>query len=137
MFPFFLYKNNIYLLIILAIIGNINTTNEKKVILNQFEYELNISKYNLTILNLNIELYNMKYSLMAYINDSNFKFDDIFTFYSPYYNHFWLFYISDINVFNQIISKYKCINDYMIIYGIIIPKNIKNKIPKEFNKAFL
>ena len=135
MFPFFSYKNNIYLLIMLAIIGNINTTNEKKVILNQFEYEINISKYNLTILNLNIELYNMKYSLMAYINDSNFKFDDIFTFYSPYYNHFWLFYISDINVFNQIISKYKCINDYMIIYGIIIPKNIKNKIPKEFNKA--
>jgi hypothetical protein len=76
----------------------------------------------------------MKYSLMAYINDSDININNIFTYYTPYYNHFWLFYISDINIFNQVISKYKCINNYMIIYGIIIPKSLANKLSKDFSE---
>ena len=134
MYTFFSYKYNIYLLIFFSVIGSIDTSDEKMIILNQHEYELNISEYNLTILNLNIELYNMKYSLLAYINDSNCKCDDIFSYFTPYYNHFWIFYISDLNIFNQIISKYKCINDYMIIYGIIIPKSLRNELPKKFGE---
>ena len=133
MFSIF-FRGYIYLLALLTILENINSKNEKNIILNQYEYELNISKFDLSILNLNIELYNMKYSLMAYINDSNFKLNELFSFYSPYYNHFWLFYISDIDIYSQIISKYKCINDYMIIYGIIIPKSLKNKISSQFNE---
>ena len=123
-----------FLIQFFTIFGNANSIKENHIILHQFEYELNISKYNLTLLNLNIELYNMKYSLLAYINETNLNLNEIFSYYTPYYNHYWLFFISDINIFNQIISKYKCINDYMIIYGIIIPKSLKNKLSKEFTK---
>ena len=134
MFSFFLH-GYIYILILFSILENVNSKNfERKIILNQYEYELNISQFDLSILNLNIELYNMKYSLMAYINDSNFKLNELFSFYSPYYNHFWLFYISDIDIYSKIISKYKCINDYMRIYGIIIPKSLKDKISNQFNE---
>lgn len=133
--PSISFHGYIYILFLFSIFENINTKNfENKIFLNQYEYELNISKYELSILNLNIELYNMKYSLMAFINESNSKIDELFSFYTPYYNHFWLFYISDIDIYSQIISKYKCINDYMIIYGIIIPKSLKSKISRQFNK---
>lgn len=132
MFSKFNYKY-LYIFIIFFSIIEIITNNENIVILNQYEYELNISKYNLTVLNLNKEIYNMKYSLMAYINDSNINKEKIFSDYTPYYNHFWLFFITDIKIFNQMISRYKCINDYMIIYGIIIPKSLTTKLPKYFN----
>ena len=129
-----IYNRYIYYLIIFSIIQNITSKVENIIILNQYEYELNISKYYLTVLHLNREIYNMKYSLIAYINDSNLNINDVFTYYTPYYNHFWLFYISDINIFNEIIEKYKCINDYMIIYGIIIPKSLVNELPKKFSE---
>ena len=132
MFSIFYYKY-LYLIIIFFSIIEIISNNENIIILNQYEYELNISKYNLTMLNLNKEIYNMKYSLMAYINDSNINKEKIFSYYTPYYNHFWLFFITDIKIFNQMISRYKCINDYMIIYGIIVPKSLTPKLPKSFN----
>ena len=134
MLSIFFYRY-IYYLILFSIINIIISNEENIIILNQYEYELNISKYYLTVLNLNRELYNMKYSLMAYINELNFNVNNIFTYYTPYYNHYWLFFISDINIFKEMISKYKCINDYMIIYGIIIPKNLASKLPKEFSKV--
>ena len=34
---------------------------------------------------------------MAYINELNFNVNNIFTYYTPYYNHYWLFFISDLN----------------------------------------
>ena len=132
MFSKFYYKY-LYIFIVFFSIIEIISNNENIVILNQYEYELNISKYNLTVLNLNKEIYNMKYSLMAYINDSNINKEKIFSYYTPYYNHFWLFFITDIKIFNQMISKYKCVNDYMIIYGIIVPKSLTPKLPKSFN----
>lgn len=130
--PFEFFYGYIFLLLILF---SLSSSKENIIILKQYEYELNIYKYNLTILNLNIDMYNMKYSLLAYINNTNFDFENIFSYYTPYYNHFWLFFISDINVFNKIISKYKSTNDYMTIYGIIVPKILKNELPKSFPKS--
>ena len=42
----------------------INSEGFTEIILNKYEYEINVSKYDLTILNLNTELYDMKYSLI-------------------------------------------------------------------------
>ena len=36
-----------------------------QIILNKYDYELNVSKFDLTVLNLNKELYDMKYSLIS------------------------------------------------------------------------
>ena len=130
MFPILL---EFFFLIIVFLLKS-NSCQENVVVLNQYEYELNIFKYNLTIINLNKELYNMKYSLLVYINHAEFKVDNIFKYYTNYYNHYWLFFITDINIFNNIISKYESINEYMIIYGIIIPKKLKNKLPRKINK---
>ena len=105
----------------------------KEIILNKYEYEVNISKYDLTVLNLNTELYDMKYSLMAYINDINFE-ENLFSYYTKFYNHFWLFYISDLKILNQLLNKHNSKNDYMTIYGVIIPENLKNKLNYDFNK---
>ena len=105
----------------------------KEIILNKYEYEVNISKYDLTVLNLNTELYDMKYSLMAYINDNNFE-ENLFSYYTPFYNHFWLFYISDLKILNQLLNKHNSKSDYMTIYGVIIPENLKNKLNYDFNK---
>ena len=60
--------------------------------------------------------------------------EDLFDYYTPFFNHFWIFYISDIKVLNELLSKYKGKNDYMTIYGIIIPKELMNIIPRNFNK---
>ena len=105
----------------------------KEIILNKYEYELDVSEFGLTLLNLNTELYDMNYSLMAYINDTFFN-EDLFNYFTPFFNHFWIFYISDIKVLNDILNKYKGKNDYMTIYGIIIPKKLMNIIPRNFNK---
>ena len=104
-----------------------------QIILNKYDYELNVSKFDLTVLNLNKELYDMKYSLMAYINDTNLD-ENIFKSYTPFYNHFWLFYISDMKIFNEILFNSKYSNDYMKIFGIIVPKSLKNKIVKNLNR---
>ena len=82
----------------------------KEIILNKYEYEVNISKYYLTVLNLNTELYDMKYSLMAYINDDNYE-ENLFNYYTPFYNHFWLFFISDLKILNQILNTYSSKSD--------------------------
>ena len=105
----------------------------KEIILNKYEYELDVSEIGLTLVNLNTELYDMNYSLMAYLNDS-FCNEIVFDYFTPFFNHYWIFYISDLNVLNEILGKYKGKNDYMTIYGIIIPKNLMNNIPKNFNK---
>ena len=113
----------------------INSEGFTEIILNKYEYEINVSKYDLTILNLNTELYDMKYSLMAYINDTNLD-ENLFKYYTPFYNHYWLFYVSDIKIYEEILKRYKSKNDYMTLYGIIIPKNLKNKLNSHFNKLF-
>ena len=111
-----------------------NSERIKEVILNKYEYELNVSKYDLTILNLNTELYDMKYSLLAYINDTNYE--NLFKYYTSFYNHFWLFYISDIKIYEEILNRYKNKNNYMTIYGIILPRHLINQIKQNFNKLF-
>ena len=109
-----------------------NSEGLKEIILNKYEYELNVSRYDLTILNLNTELYDMKYSLMAFINDTNYDLN-LFNYYTPFYNHFWLFYISDVTIFEEIIHKYRIKSDYMTIFGIIIPKHLKDKLKRNFD----
>jgi hypothetical protein len=69
---FSIYYRYIYYLIFFSIINNIASNEENIIILNQYEYELNISKYYLTVLNLNREIYNMKYSL-SHLNIRNFN----------------------------------------------------------------
>ena len=127
------FKTYIFILYLFYKIRCQHSESFKEIILNKYEYELDVYKYGLTLVNLNTELYDMKYSLMAYINDTNFN-DNLFNYYSPFYNHFWIFYISDINVLNEILNKYKGKNDYMTIYGVIIPKFLMNYIPKNFSK---
>ena len=75
----------------------------------------------------------MKYSLMAYINDDNYE-ENLFNYYTPFYNHFWLFFISDLKILNQILNTYSSKSDYMTIYGVIIPDNLKSKLDYDFNK---
>ena len=70
---------------------------------------------------------------MAYINDTNFD-KNLFNYYTPFYNHFWLLYITDLKLFDEILNKYNSNNDYMTIYGIIIPAKFKDKILRNFNK---
>ena len=72
---------------------------------------------------------------MAYINDTNLD-ENIFKSYTPFYNHFWLFYISDMKIFNEILFNSKYSNDYMKIFGIIVPKSLKDKIVKNLNRIF-
>lgn len=127
------FVRNFFIIYFLYIVKCDLSEELKEIILNKYEYELNVSKYDLTILNLNTELYDMKYSLMAYINDSNFD-ENIFLQYTPFYNHFWLFFISDIKIYEEILKRYKTKNDYMNIYGIIIPKNMKNELNQNFDK---
>ena len=128
-----IFKTYICLLFFLYELKCKDSNELKEIILNKYEYELDVSEFGLTLLNLNTELYEMNYSLMAYINDT-FLNEDLFDYYTPFFNHYWIFYISDINVLNEILNKYKGKNDYMTIYGIIVPKNLMNNIPRNFNK---
>ena len=128
-----IFKTYIYILFFLYEFKCKDSKELKEIILNKYEYELDVSEFGLTLLNLNTELYDMNYSLMAYINDTFFN-EDLFNYFTPFFNHFWIFYISDIKVLNDILSKYKGKNDYMTIYGIIIPKKLMNIIPRNFNK---
>ena len=123
-------KYQLLILIYFQIIKEVHNKKKEIIILQQIEYEIYSSTYNLEIINLNREIYNMRYSLIANLDEQNI--DSIMNDYTPYYNHFWLFLITDINTFTDIISKYKCINDYMIIYGIIVPQSMQLLLPKDY-----
>jgi len=128
-----IFRLAIFKICLLNLINCVDSEGLKEIILNKYEYELNVSKFDLKILNLNTELYDMKYSLMAYINDTNFD-KNLFNYYTPFYNHFWLLYITDLKLFDEILNKYNSNNDYMTIYGIIIPAKFKDKVLRNFNK---
>ena len=75
------FKEYIFILFLLYKLKCKDSDGLKEIILNKYEYELDVSVFGLTLLNLNTELYDMNYSLMVYINDTFFK-----------WGSFWLLY---------------------------------------------
>ena len=58
-----IFRLAIFKICLLNFINSVDSEGLKEIILNKYEYELNVSKFELKILNLNTELYDMKYSL--------------------------------------------------------------------------
>ena len=123
-------------LIILAFIITINSSTLKKddeLYLIHVEYQYNITKYNFTILNRDdAEINEYLSARIAFMNHTNSD-KDIFGKYSDYINKQWLFLVNSSEVANYLLKKDDYKKNNLYINGIIVPKNLQYKMPKDNN----
>ena len=121
--------------IILIVFGLINLINNKKSeLFSLLIYENTFLKdtYNLTLLNSKDSKFSNSPSKLAYITDLDNLDSEIYNYYSKYFNRIWIFYISDLNQINKVLSK--SIGNNILITGILMPKSLKYNITKKNNK---
>ena len=118
--------------IILIVFGLINLINNKKSeLFSLLIYENTFLKdtYNLTLLNSKDSKFSNSPSKLAYITDLDNLDSEIYNYYSKYFNRIWIFYISDLNQINKVLSK--SIGNNILITGILMPKSLKYNITKK------
>ena len=120
------------IILIFNIINFVYLSDSKTITLSLYENTYVKNIYNVSLLNVKDAKIKSNPSKLAHITDILIKDNEIYTYYSKYFNRIWIFYINNINQIQSILAK--DFDDYDItITGILIPKSLNYQITKENN----
>ena len=120
------------IILIFNIINFVYLSDSKTITLSLYENTYVKNIYNVYLLNAKDAKIKSSPSKLAYITDILIKDNEIYTYYSKYFNRIWIFYINNINQIQSVLAK--DFDDYDItITGILIPKSLNYQITKENN----
>jgi len=102
---------------------------KRKIIINVYEFNVNITRYTLTHLNKDVDYYENQFACIAYIqNEDNYSTIENLAYN---YNHYWMFYTDKPNLIEYILEKTKSMNKnkythrlFYYNFAIIYPENI-------------
>jgi hypothetical protein len=125
-------KTHFILLLISNLINFICLKNSELLSLSVYEGTFIKDTYNLSLKNIDDAKIRNNPSKLAYITNINGNDSIIYNNYSKYFNKIWVFYITNIEQINLVLSK--DFSDYEImITGILIPKSLNYQILSEDN----
>ena len=125
-------KTHFILLLISNLINFICLKNSELLSLSIYEGTFIKDTYNLSLKNIDDAKIRNNPSKLAYITNINGNDSIIYNNYSKYFNKIWVFYITNIEQINLVLSK--DFSDYEImITGILIPKSLNYQILSEDN----
>ena len=95
-----------------------------------YEYDYNLSEINLTMINRDISIMDLTACHLAFIKNEKDEHDEIFNFYSVYFNRQWIFFSNNTETIDKLLKiDYDSKDIYLI--GILIPKTLEYKIKKD------
>lgn len=125
-------KTFFFLLLICNLINFISLKNYEFLSLSIYEGTFIKESYNLSLKNIDDAKIRNNPSKLAYITNINGNDSIIYNNYSKYFNKLWVFYITNEEQINLVLSK--DFSDYeIIITGILIPKSLNYQIISENN----
>ena len=127
------YYSFLLLLTIIVSMKSAKLKDNDELFLIHVEYQFNVTKMKLSILNRNeAEINEYLSSRIAFMNNTNSD-DIIFDLYCNYINKYWLFLVNSSDVANKLLLKDDYKKKELYINGIIVPKSLNYKMPKENN----
>ena len=122
---------NLISFILLYFLINSSTLKDKdEISLIYYEYDYNLSEINITLKNRDTSIMDLTAFHLAFIKNEKEEHEEIFNFYSKYFNRQWLFFTNNTDTIEQLL-KIDYNSKEIYIFGILIPKNLEYKIKKD------
>ena len=122
--------NIIIFILLYASAKNTSLKDNDEVSLIYYEYSFNLSEINLIIKNKDVDILDSISCHLAFIKNLTKEKNEIFDFYSVYFNRQWIFFANNAETINKLLKiDYDKKDIYLL--GILIPKSLNHTVKND------